>query len=139
MFVTNIFKPFLFLLFVFSLCGCNYISQQYRSLINHQLQGEIYAQSEIPENSLVTISLHSVDGLNLVENNISNYQITTEESSKIINFVIYLSDEIINSPKHLELSIRIEKDGELLMMSQNITSLPKNLSEKLSIPVIKTY
>lgn len=138
MFVTNIFKPF-FLLFIFSLCGCNYISQQYRSLTNYQLQGEIYAQSEIPENSLITISLNSVDGLSSVKNNVSNYQITTEGSSKIINFVIYLADELVYTTKPVELSIRIEKDGELLMMSQNMTSLSKNLSEKLSIPVIKTH
>ncbi|HDN2513435.1 TPA: YbaY family lipoprotein [Providencia rettgeri] len=137
--IRNLFKTLIFLLFIFSLCGCNYISQQYRNMMNHPLQGEILSPSEIPENSVVTISLSSVGALNLVENNISNYQIKIEERGKTINFVLYLDDEVINTPKPLGLSVRIEKNGELLMMSKNIVTLPQNLSEKISIPVITIH
>ncbi|HGN1706447.1 TPA: hypothetical protein ACKRTE_002320 [Providencia rettgeri] len=126
------------LLFISTLLGCSYFPKSFLSNTSNQLQGEIYSQSIIPENSEITLSISPINALVSPEKRLLNYQLHTKEANKVISFEINLLDEIINNTTQLGISIRVEKNGELVMMSNKITELPRNLSEKIKLSVVST-
>ena len=60
---------------------------------------------------------------------------TTRKPSRTVNFSINLPEKISAKNRYFGLSIRIEKNGELLMMSNQITPLNKDSSDRLSLRV----
>ncbi|MGG4609553.1 YbaY family lipoprotein [Providencia sp. Me31A] len=128
---------FLFpILFISALLGCSYFPKNILGNTTNQLQGEIFSQSIIPENSEITLSISPINTLTSPENNLLNYQLHTKEANKKIKFKINLIEKTINNRIKLGISIRIEKNGELIMMSNKITELPRNVSEKIILSVV---
>lgn len=136
--LSKIYKPLFSLLFISTLLGCSYFPKNFLSSPDNQLQGEIYSQSIIPENSEVTLSISPVDTSASPKESLLNYQLNTNEASKVISFKLDLLEELVNNAPKLGISIRVEKKGELVMMSNKVTELPRNLSEKIKLSVIPT-
>ncbi|WP_369309463.1 hypothetical protein [Providencia rettgeri] len=131
----NLFKPFFTLLTVNLLFGCSYFSKHIQNSHQYRLQGEIHSQTYIPEKSDITLSISSMDTPNSMANNHYNFHFQTKENSRHVSFAINLPHTIANTPQTLGVSVRVEKENKLVMMSHKFISIPKNLSEKMSIPI----
>ncbi|GAB1439403.1 hypothetical protein MASR2M36_21740 [Providencia sp.] len=134
--LNKTYKSLFSLLLISTLLGCSYFPKNLFSNTKNQLQGEIHSQSIIPENSKITLSISPINTLASAKENLLNYQLYTKEANKVISFKIDLLDEIANKVAILGISIRVEKNGELIMMSNKITELPRNFSEKVTLPLI---
>ncbi|APC09902.1 hypothetical protein NQ837_003712 [Providencia rettgeri] len=132
------YKSLLPILFISTLLGCSYFPKNFLSNTDHQLQGEIYSQSIIPENSEITLSISPIDTLASPKESLLNYQLHTNEASKVISFKLDLLEEFVNNAPNLGISIRVEKNGELILMNNKVTELPRNLSEKITLSVSST-
>lgn len=136
--LRKIYKPLFSLLLVFTLLGCSNFSKSRLINTNNQLQGEIYSQSIIPENSEITLSISPIGTLISPKESLLNYQLHTKEANRVISFKINLRDDTVKNFSNLGISIRVEKNGELIMMSNKITNLPRSLSEKITLSVTPT-
>ncbi|MGF7482457.1 hypothetical protein [Providencia sp. SP181] len=135
--LKKIYKPLFSLLFISTLLGCSYFPKVLQISSSHQLQGVIYSPSIIPDNSEITISISPIDASLSPTENLLNYQLRSKGANKTINFEINLPEKVANSTAKLGISIRIEKNSELIMMSNKITKLPDDLSEKITLTVTK--
>ncbi|MEQ4676053.1 hypothetical protein ABN063_15940 [Providencia vermicola] len=133
--LNKIYKPLISLFFISTLLGCSYLPKAIQNSSNHQLQGVIYSPSIIPENSEITISISPIDTLLSPTENLLNYQLRSKDADKTIDFKINLLENTAKNMEKLGISIRIEKNSELIMMSNKITKLPDNLSEKITLTV----
>lgn len=131
-------KNILHSLFILTCClflfACSNPINQKENTFN--IRGDIYSQShDIPGEALVTLSVTEINGNSYSEKSHYDYTMTTRKPSRTVNFSINLPDKILNQNRYFGLSIRIEKNGELLMMSNQITPLNKDSSDRLSLRV----
>lgn len=131
---NHLLKPLSILLFISLFSGCGNFSKNMRINNSYNFQGEVYSQGYIPENSKIILSISQLDSRDFNSN--YNYQINTKEISRTILFKINIPDDVINNPKLFGISVRVEKENELIMMTNNLISLPRDLSEKLAVPVL---
>ena len=131
-------KNILHSLFILTCClflfACNNPINKKENTFN--IQGDIYSQShDIPGEALVTLSVTEINGNSYSEKSHYDYTMTTRKPSRTVNFSINLPEKISAKNRYFGLSIRIEKNGELLMMSNQITPLNKDSSDRLSLRV----
>ncbi|HHR6080800.1 TPA: YbaY family lipoprotein [Providencia alcalifaciens] len=131
-------KPILHSTFVLVCClflfACNNPVNQSRNTFN--IQGDIYSQSiDIPNDALITVSVTPINGNSYSEKSHYDYTLITRKSTRTVNFSIKLPESLLTQGHYFGLSVRVEKNGELLMMSNQITPLNRNTSERLSLKV----
>ncbi|QCJ68523.1 hypothetical protein C9446_00750 [Providencia heimbachae] len=131
---NHLLRPMLTLIFMSLLFGCANFTKNIKSKFN--IKGDVYSQSkDIPENSDITLSITNLDITHSIKSSF-DFHFKTTETNRTVSFSINLPDELVNSPHQLGASVRIEKEGELIMMSNKIIEIPINYSEKLSLPII---
>ncbi|HBO23386.1 MULTISPECIES: YbaY family lipoprotein [unclassified Providencia] len=138
---TNTLKNNIFLLFIFMttciLSGCHTpLSTYFIADTAQHIKGNIYSHSiDIPENSTITLSLTSIEqNDNHAKSNI-DYSFRTQSAGRSISFAIKLPEELIINQSKLGISVRIEKEGELIMMSSKIIPITENFSDNLMLLV----
>ncbi|BBG60751.1 Uncharacterised protein [Providencia rustigianii] len=131
-------KNSLFLIFILVsslfLLACNTPLNKSKNTFN--LRGDIYSQSiDIPADALITLSVSSLNGTDYTEKSHYDYSFTTRKAGRTVNFSINLPEELLNQDRYFGLSVRVEVQGELLMMSNQIIPVIRNSSERLSLRV----
>ncbi|MBS3050426.1 hypothetical protein [Enterobacter mori] len=103
----------------------------------HIIEGVIVNQrTAIPENSLVTLSVSADKQKGEKAYTFHEYTLITSTEKHTIPFTLRLSNELSLFPLPLTITVRIEKDRELIMMSDIITTLPHQSGEKITLSVI---
>ena len=102
----------------------------------YNINGNIYSHSyDIPENATITLSLTSIQqNENNAKSNL-DYSFKTKSAGRSITFTVALPEEFQSKRYTLGMSARIEKDGELVMMSNKLSPIPENLSEVVLLPM----
>ncbi|HHE6471053.1 TPA: YbaY family lipoprotein [Providencia rettgeri] len=126
----------LIITFMISACSNNLLTYFNHSPVN-QINGNIYSHSiDIPENATITLSVTSIaQNENNAKSNI-DYSFRTQSAGRSVTFAINLPAELRSKQHTLGMSARIEKNGELIMMSNTLSSIPENLSGTILLPVI---
>ncbi len=131
---NHLLRPIFTLMFISLLFGCTNLTKNTKAKFN--IKGDIYSQSkDIPENSDITLSITTLDITHSSQNSF-DYYLRTIEANHLISFAIILPNELVNSTQKLGISVRVEKEGELIMMSNKLIEISMNYSGKLSLPVI---
>ncbi|HHR6130456.1 TPA: YbaY family lipoprotein [Providencia alcalifaciens] len=125
-------------IFILACClflfACNNPINKNRNTFN--IQGDIYSQSiDIPNNALITVSVTPINGNSYSEKSHYDYTLTTRKSARTVNFSINLPESLLTQGHYFGLSVRVEKNGELLMMSNQVTPLNQSTSARLSLKV----
>lgn len=136
--IIAISKSILHSIFILACClflfACNNPINQNRNTFN--IQGDIYSQSiDIPSDALITVSVTPINGNSYSEKSHYDYTMTTRKSARTVNFSINLPEPLLTQGHYFGLSVRVEKKGELLMMSNQITPLNQSKSERFSLKV----
>lgn len=131
-------KPILHSIFILACClflfACKNPISQSRNTFN--IQGDIYSQSiDIPSEALITFSVTPINGNSYSEKSHYDYTFTTRKSARTVNFSINLPESLLTQGHYFGLSVRVEKKGELLMMSNQIAPLNQATSARLSLKV----
>lgn len=131
-------KSILHSIFILACClflfACNNPINKNRNTFN--IQGDIYSQSiDIPSDALITVSVTPINGNSYSEKSHYDYTMTTRKSARTVNFSINLPESLLAQGHYFGLSVRVEKKGELLMMSNQITQLNQSKSERISLKV----
>ncbi|EKT60585.1 YbaY family lipoprotein [Providencia rettgeri] len=102
----------------------------------YHINGNVYSHSyDIPKDATVTLSLTSIQqNENNAKSNL-DYSFKTQNTGRSIAFTVALPEEFQSKRYTLGMSARIEKDGELIMMSNKLSPIPENLSEIVLLPV----
>ncbi|MDV5227701.1 hypothetical protein RZ760_017370 [Providencia rettgeri] len=119
------------------LSGCShyFIERQNRNN-TVQLVGYIHSQTmDIPSESTVTLSITPM----LTEENAKShgldYQLTTKNTNRRAEFQLAIPKEFFNT-NQLGISARVEKNNALIMMSNEITPIPKKTLDKIVLTVV---
>ncbi|MEY0434466.1 YbaY family lipoprotein [Providencia huaxiensis] len=131
------FFPLFILIVTFMLSACSHTLMSYFTHTPaYHINGNIYSHSyDIPENATVTLSLTSIQpNENNAKSNL-DYSFKTQNTGRSIEFAITLPEEFQSKRYAFGISARIEKDGELIMMSNKLSPIPENLSEIVLLPV----
>lgn len=135
----NTLKKSINLLFIFAfiglLFGCSQFSKNRIPDSYHSLEGDIYSHTNIPDNAEITLSISPLDMISS-NNETYNYHFKTNKVSRAVYFKANIPEHIMISKKPLGISVRIEKDEALIMMTNKIVPLPLLFSEKISLPVL---
>ncbi|AXH63290.1 MULTISPECIES: YbaY family lipoprotein [Providencia] len=125
----------IFMTFMLSACS-NTLMNYFTHTPTYHISGNIYSHSyDIPENAIVTLSLTSIQqNENSAKSNL-DYSFKTQSTGRSIAFTVTLPEEFQSKRYTLGMSARIEKDGELIMMSNKLSPIPENLSEVVLLPV----
>lgn len=100
------------------------------------IQGDIYNSShDIPADALITLSLTPINENSYSEKSHYDYTLTTRKSTRTVNFSINLPESLLTQGHYFGLSVRVEKKGELLMMSNQVTPLSQSTPTRLSLKV----
>ncbi|MEQ5127794.1 YbaY family lipoprotein [Providencia alcalifaciens] len=100
------------------------------------IQGDIYNSShDIPADALITLSLTPINENSYSEKSHYDYTLTTKKSARTVNFSINLPESLLTQGHYFGLSVRVEKKGELLMMSNQVTPLSQSTPTRLSLKV----
>lgn len=127
---------YLFVLSVLILSGCTHPSDTGKDQHDNFLQGSIKSYNgKIPENATVTLSLTQSKAPGEKENILYEYNLVTKMENLTIPFRIQLPDRLSLLSQPTKISIRVEKEGEIIMMSDALTLLPRNPGERLLLPV----
>lgn len=126
------------LIFTTYLSGCSkhfMVHQDRNNFI--ELEGYVYAKTiDIPSDSMVTLS---ITPMSMVENSSapnSDYQFITKNTGRSAEFRISVPKYLYDKTEQLGISARVEKNNELIMMSDRIIPIPKNSMEKIVLTVI---
>ncbi|MTC69488.1 YbaY family lipoprotein [Providencia sp. wls1914] len=100
------------------------------------IKGDIYNSShDIPADALITLSLTPINENSYSEKSHYDYTLTTRKSARTVNFSINLPESLLTQGHYFGLSVRVEKKGELLMMSNQVTPLSQSTPTRLSLKV----
>ncbi|MCK9790484.1 YbaY family lipoprotein, partial [Providencia rettgeri] len=124
-----------FITFMLSACNSTLMSY-FTHTPAYNINGNIYSHSyDIPENSTITLSLTSIQqNENNAKSNL-DYSLKTKSAGRSIAFTVALPEEFQSKRYTLGMSARIEKDGELIMMSNKLSPIPENMSEVVLLPM----
>ncbi|MEY0232903.1 hypothetical protein [Providencia manganoxydans] len=126
-----------FLLVTF-LSGCSKHFIEHRNKNNFiELEGYIYAKNiDIPNDAVITLSITPM----LIPENSnapsSDYQFITKDIGRSAEFRISVPKYLYEKTELFGISARVEKNNELIMMSDKITPISKNSMEKIVLTVI---
>ncbi|EMT6576412.1 MULTISPECIES: YbaY family lipoprotein [Providencia] len=125
----------LFITFMLSACSNN-LMDYFTQNPTYHINGNIYSHSyDIPEDATITLSLTSIQqNENNAKSNL-DYSFKTQNSGRSIAFTVALPEEFESKRYTLGMSARVEKEGELIMMSNKLSPVPENLSEIVLLPV----
>ncbi|MEY0303474.1 hypothetical protein AB7W11_16300 [Providencia manganoxydans] len=101
-----------------------------------QLVGHIYSKAiDIPSESIITLSLTSM----LTEGDIKphnlDYKFINQKTRRTAEFEIKVPKNFYETTEQLGISARVEKNNELLMMSDKIIPLSKKRSDNIVLTV----
>lgn len=125
---------------IFILACCLFLFACKNPIINtnntFNIQGDIYNSShDIPADALITLSLTPINENSYSEKSHYDYTLTTRKSTRTVNFSINLPESLLTQGHYFGLSVRVEKKGELLMMSNQVTPLSQSTPTRLSLKV----
>jgi len=139
MLFINTFKKYINILFILAfvglLFGCSQFSKNRLPDSDYSIEGDIYSNTNIPDNAEITLSISPLE-MNVSNNEAYSYHFKTNKISRAVYFKANIPDHIAMSKKPLGISVRIEKDEALIMMTNKIVPLPLLSSEKISLPVL---
>ncbi|QHB33891.1 hypothetical protein F0T03_18150 [Yersinia canariae] len=118
------------------LSGCTHLADINGNHNGDYLQGSIQSSHrELPENATITLSITQHKASGGKELLLQEYRIVTPQRSLTIPFRLQLSNELSLSSQPLNISVRVEKEGELIMMSDKLTPFLHQPGEKLILTV----
>lgn len=124
------------LLLTLFLSGCTQFSGKIKNGKNSYLNGNIYnANEKIPENAIAIITISQGSSHGEKDKILYEYSALTQMESKNIPFNLLISNKILLSPSSKNISVRIEKEGIPIMMSDKMTHFPKKNGDKLILTV----
>lgn len=134
----SISKPILHSIFILACClflfACKNPINKTNNTFN--IQGDIYNSShDIPADALITLSITPINEKSYSEKSHYDYTFTTRKSARTVNFSINLPESLLTQGHYFGLSVRVEKKGELLMMSNQIAPLNQATSARFSLKV----
>ena len=133
---TNSYSYCLVLLLSLILSGCTLPSGNSHNYNGDYVQGNIKSNNKIiPENVKITFTLSQNKSSGEKEYTLHEYNFMTQTESFTIPFRLQLPNELSLSSQPLNISVRVEKEGQLIMMSDKLTPLLRQSSEKLLLTV----
>ncbi|CAI1905921.1 Uncharacterised protein [Serratia quinivorans] len=124
----------LFMLVWLSLTGCSSPNSLEKDKTVPAFITLVTQKTIIPENSNITLTLSESEKENDRGKVVAEYQITTKKSQKKYQLKIPLSPELFVSPRQLQISCRVEKEGVIVMMSKTLE--PITTSSGILAPVM---
>ncbi|MGE4802343.1 hypothetical protein AB8989_18415 [Yersinia hibernica] len=132
----NFYSHCFILFLALFLSGCSHLAGITGSHNGDYLQGNIQSShGEIPENATITLSITQSKAAGGKELSLQEYSIVTPKESLTIPFRLQLPNELSLSSQPLNISVRVEKEGELIMMSDRLTPFLRQPGEKLILTV----
>lgn len=126
----------LILFITVTLSGCAHISEMNLSNKSYYLEGNIQnINQKIPEDATVTLSVTQSKIAGEKEFTFRDYTFLTQSQSKMIPFRLALHNELSSLSHQLSISVRVEKNGKLIMMSDKLTPLTDQPDKKLTLIV----
>lgn len=126
----------LILFITVTLSGCAHISEMGLSNKGSYIEGNIQNfNQKIPEDATVTLSVTQSKMAGEKEFPFRDYIFLTQSESKKIPFRLALHNELSSLSHQLSISVRVEKDGKLIMMSEKLTPLTHQPDKKLTLIV----
>ncbi|MBF1996224.1 hypothetical protein [Serratia symbiotica] len=120
----------------FFLCGCTHLANDTKKGEEYYLEGKIYAKKgDIPINSIATISITQNKSVGEQEFTLLEYNISVKKSSHTIPFRVSLPKDATFLTRKLNISARIENNGDLIMMSDKIIPISYQSDEPLILTV----
>lgn len=130
------YSHFFILFLALFLSGCTHLAGINGNHNGDYLQGSIQSSHrELPENATITLSITQHKASGGKERLLQEYRIVTPQRSLTIPFRLQLSNELSLSSQPLNISVRVEKEGELIMMSDKLTPFLHQPGEKLILTV----
>ncbi|MDN0112177.1 hypothetical protein [Yersinia mollaretii] len=127
---------YLIILIALVLSGCTHLTELSKNQKDYYLQGNIQNfHGKIPENATITLSVTQNKVAGEKEITFREYIILTKTESRKIPFLLPLQNELSSLPNQLSVSVRVEKEGKLIMMSDKLTPLTYQPDEKLTLIV----
>ncbi|HHA0034269.1 TPA: hypothetical protein ACOEXB_000924 [Yersinia enterocolitica] len=132
----NSYSFYLILFLSLVLSGCTLPTDNNRNYNGDYIQGNIKSNNKIiPENVKITLSLSQNKASGEKEYTLHEYSFMTQTKSLTIPFRLQLPNELSLTSQPLNISVRVEKEGELIMMSDRLTPLLRQSGEKLLLTV----
>ncbi|HHL2560669.1 TPA: hypothetical protein ACQ31I_002578 [Yersinia enterocolitica] len=126
----------LILLLSLVLSGCTLPADNSRNYNGDYILGNIRSTNKIiPENVKITLSFSQNKASGEKEFTLHEYSFVTQTKSLTIPFRLQLPNELSFSSQPLNISVRVEKEGELIMMSDKLTPFLRQSGEKLLLTV----
>ncbi|WP_145520428.1 hypothetical protein [Yersinia mollaretii] len=133
---THFYVRYLIVLIALILSGCTHLTELSQNQKTHYFQGNIQnLHGKIPENATITLSVTQNKIAGEKEIPFREYIILTKTESRKIPFLLPLQNELSSLPNQLSVSVRVEKEGKLIMMSDKLTPLTYQPDEKLTLIV----
>lgn len=133
---TNFHFRYFILFIALILSGCTHLTELSKNPKGYYLQGNIHNfHGKIPENATITLSVTQNKIAGEKEITFREYIILTKTESRKIPFLLPLQNELSSLPNQLSVSVRVEKEGKLIMMSDKLTPLTYQPDEKLTLIV----
>ncbi|AJJ23584.1 type III secretion system pilotin YsaP [Yersinia enterocolitica] len=130
------YSYYLILILSLVLSGCTLPTDNSHNYNGGYIQGNILSNSKtIPENVKITLSLSQNKASGEKEYMLHEYSFMTKTKSLTIPFRLQLPNELSLSSQPLNISVRVEKEGKLIMMSDKLTPLLRQSGEKLLLTV----
>ncbi|EKT60876.1 hypothetical protein [Providencia sneebia] len=100
-----------------------------------KLEGYIDAKyNNIPKDSIIILSIAPFQQEG--NHSIHDYRIITKTANSSIAFHLFFPKSLLDEKNNLGISIRVERNNKIIMMSKNIIPLPRNFSEKIYLDII---
>ncbi|MGL4487411.1 MAG: hypothetical protein ACRCUG_10715 [Yersinia sp. (in: enterobacteria)] len=133
---TNFYSYYFILLLILLLSGCGHFKGTNNSYNDNYIHGNIKSNNKkIPENVKITISISHNKVSGEKEHTLYEYSFMTHAKSITIPFLLQMPNELPSSIHPLNISVRVEKEGELIMMSDKLTPFLRQSGEKLLLTV----
>ncbi|CNJ23824.1 hypothetical protein HB991_15290 [Yersinia mollaretii] len=133
---THFYVRYLIVLVALILSGCTHLTELSKDQKTYYIQGNIQSlHGKIPENTTITLSVTQNKMAGEKEYAFREYIILTKTESRKIPFLLPLQNELSSLPNQLSVSVRVEKEGKLIMMSDKLTPLTYQPDEKLTLIV----
>lgn len=124
------------LLLVSFLSGCTQINRNFKHEKSSYLNGNIYStKGKIPENATAIITFSQSSSTGEKDKTLYEYSLLNQKENNNIPFNLFFSDKLLLISSSINISVRIEKEGIPIMMSDRMTPFPKKTDDKLILTV----